>query len=473
MPWTVPCYLAELDSVRKSPEEIEAGQRALCACLLDPRNYVVISMNQLIDGCTLIELFLDDEHGHDVMRLVELGRIRVNRFGKCRTVVDYLKNQFGRDAKEPDQSKGFVFSALDKTMAGAEALSFDEWHRVYEVMDGALTSNEVGAFDNDPTLGFLDEDARARLSGYLSAILKVSLVPTLYTDQVEETRVPFNRLVPEAAAVLEARPDALSRAAAERLRAAFAASGEADNRSAVYRQLGTGPADDLAHQAADVAYCHSVESGIAGLRFSRERFLRDVAAAADEAGRPPRAPDPGPKPSWGTALRVSEFALGWGRPFVQHRGLFRKWLLASEALAAFRVLVFLVLFAILSAAFGWLFDLDRIGLWAGDPPGVGWSLFVSVLSAAVSSMAAERLERFAGSPSYARFRERFANLLGDAAALRRGSTGASLWTPRPVPGMPRSVSRSLSLARGSLGPAARAVKRAAGLLGRAARRQGL
>jgi hypothetical protein len=387
--------------------------------------------------------------------------------------VDYLKNQFGRDAKEPDQSKGFVFSALDRVMAGAEALSFGEWHEVYEAMEKALEFNDVGAFDNDPTLGFLDEDARARLRGYLSTILEVSLVPTLYTDQVEETRVPFNRLVPEAAAVLEARPDALSRAAAERLRAAFAASGEDDNRSAVYRQLGTGPADDLAHRAVDVAYCHSVESGIAGLGLSRERFLRDVAAAADEAGRPPRAPDPGPKPSWGTALRVSEFALGWGRPFVQHRGLFCKWLLASEALAAFRVLVFLVLFAILSAAFGWLFDPDRIGLWTGDPPGVGWSLFVSVLSAAVSSMAAERLGRFADSPSYARFRERFANLLGDAAALRRGSTGASPRTPRPVPGMPSSASRSLSLARGSLDPAARAVKRTAGLLGRAVRRQGL
>jgi hypothetical protein len=457
-PWTVPCYLMELDDQRISPAEVEIGKWALCECLLDPRNYVVISMNQLVDGPAIIESLFDEEHGAAVARLVELGRIRVNRFGKYRTALDYLVAQCEREVREADPSKGFVYTPVTRMLGDEDGPTFEDKRLVRATMAKALRSNDLSAFDS-PELDFLGTDARTRLKRYLSRVLELSLAPDLYVEPADESkRVRLDRLLPEAVAALGARPDALSRAAAECLGAAFEASGRANMRGKVYHQLkddpDAGPADVLARKVTDVAYCHVVRSSVAGLEFSRRDFLRDVNAVADAAGRPPRVPRREGKPPWDAALRVSEFALGAGRSLAVRRGFFREGFLLFETLDAFRVLVFLGLFAALSTVFDQLLGPAVLGLEGA------WRTLAPVLSAAVSSLLAERLGRLAGSPSYARFRTRLANLLKDAVALRGGAG-------RLPPGATGLAWGALDLARDALNPAAEAVGDAAWLLRRA------
>jgi hypothetical protein len=337
-------------------------------------------------------------------------------------------------------------------MKGCGPLSFEEEKGVCRAMAGALRSNDLGAFRGRDT-AFLGGDARGRLEAYLSAVLRVSMVPALYVEQDEAARVPFRSLVPEAARALEGVGGALPREAAARLGRAFEGAGRPDNRSALHRLLdGGGPADALALSAADVAYCHAVGSGIAGVGFSEEAFLRDVRSAAARASRRPGAPrDPGPPP-WGTALRVSSFAAG---PGARHAGRrrFRAVFLLSEFAAAFRVLLLLFLFAAFSAAFGWAAELLD--------PGGAWGAVVPLLSCAASSAVSERAGLLAGSPSYAGFRGRVAALLEDASALR---------------GARRSLLRdALGLGRGALAPVARAARSALAPArgGRGARKAGL
>lgn len=99
-------YLFELDSVRKTDEEIVIAQRALYDEIVTNGNVVVMTFNQLVDSRGFISLLLDEKYKDSLVKLFENGAIRISQFGNLRTVAHYMLNAV------EDYENEFLYSAL-------------------------------------------------------------------------------------------------------------------------------------------------------------------------------------------------------------------------------------------------------------------------------------------------------------------------------------------------------------------------
>lgn len=99
-------YLFELDSVRKTDDEIKAGQEALLNEIIVHGNNVVVTFNQLVESRGFFSLFMDESYREHLIALFEAGAIRVSQYGDIRTAAQYLINAIdNKDAR-------FLYSAL-------------------------------------------------------------------------------------------------------------------------------------------------------------------------------------------------------------------------------------------------------------------------------------------------------------------------------------------------------------------------
>lgn len=98
-------YLFELDSVRKSDEEITIGQKALYDEIVVNGNTVVLTYNQLVDSRAFFSLLNDRDYYESLIALCKEGRIRVSQYGDLRTISQYILSTIGDD-------KQFIYSAL-------------------------------------------------------------------------------------------------------------------------------------------------------------------------------------------------------------------------------------------------------------------------------------------------------------------------------------------------------------------------
>lgn len=98
-------YLFELDSVRKSDEEITVGQKALYDEIVVNGNTVVLTYNQLVDSRAFFSLLNDKDYYESLIELCKEGRIRVSQYGDLRTISQYILSTVGDD-------KQFIYSAL-------------------------------------------------------------------------------------------------------------------------------------------------------------------------------------------------------------------------------------------------------------------------------------------------------------------------------------------------------------------------
>lgn len=108
-------YLFELDSVRKTDEEIIAGQQRLYEEIVHLGNTVVLTYNQLVDSRAFFSLLADNSvvqsnahhpsYSNSFVTLFEQGRIRLAQYGDIRTISQYLLESI-----EPE--KHFIYSAL-------------------------------------------------------------------------------------------------------------------------------------------------------------------------------------------------------------------------------------------------------------------------------------------------------------------------------------------------------------------------
>lgn len=98
-------YLFELDSVRKTDEEILEGQKALYNEIVVNGNIVVLTYNQLVDSRGFFSLLADQKYYHNILELFKRGAICISQFGDIRTVSQYLINSTESD-------KQFIYSAL-------------------------------------------------------------------------------------------------------------------------------------------------------------------------------------------------------------------------------------------------------------------------------------------------------------------------------------------------------------------------
>lgn len=97
-------YLFELDSVRKTDEEIIAGQKALYNEIVNNGNIVVLTYNQLVDSRGFFSLLKDSEYQKYFIRLFENGAIRISQYD-IRSLSQYLINSV-------ESEKQFIYSAL-------------------------------------------------------------------------------------------------------------------------------------------------------------------------------------------------------------------------------------------------------------------------------------------------------------------------------------------------------------------------
>ena len=98
-------YLFELDSVRKTDEEIIIGQKALYNEIVKNGNVVVLTFNQLVDSRGFFSLLDNKEYKQSLYQLFKEGAIKISQYGEYRTIVHYLLNTLDPDNK-------FYFSAI-------------------------------------------------------------------------------------------------------------------------------------------------------------------------------------------------------------------------------------------------------------------------------------------------------------------------------------------------------------------------
>ena len=102
-------YLFELDSVRASPMQIDAGLQALYDEIVVNGNTVVLTFNQIADSALFYELMNKarrEEAGEtfeNLVRLFQNGALKISQFATTRTIVQFLIDKLDSDS--------FVYSA--------------------------------------------------------------------------------------------------------------------------------------------------------------------------------------------------------------------------------------------------------------------------------------------------------------------------------------------------------------------------
>lgn len=202
-------YLFELDSVRKTDEEIIEGQNAIYNEIVHQGNIVVMTYNQLVDSRGFFSLLSDASYYEQLMKLFELGCIRISQFGDVRTITQYLLDAM-------DEDKQFIYSALPVkytqkrlTALLRRSLTFSDLSEISEYFEGGRRSEaelkdlflEVKCDDSGHAMSVIPAGENRPVSElrgiihnlyyFLSIVLRLSALPRIYipprkTDEYKE-----------------------------------------------------------------------------------------------------------------------------------------------------------------------------------------------------------------------------------------------------------------------------------------------
>lgn len=135
-------YLFELDSVRKTDEEIIAGQKALYNEIVNNGNIVVLSYNQVVDSRGFFSLLEDEAYQYNLIKLFENGAIRISQYGDIRSLSQYLINSVASE-------KEFIYSALPLKSTQRRllalikrSLQYSDLSEIYDYYTGTNRSEE-------------------------------------------------------------------------------------------------------------------------------------------------------------------------------------------------------------------------------------------------------------------------------------------------------------------------------------------
>ena len=103
-------FLFELDSVRKTDEEIIYGQKMLFDEIVRNGNVVVLTYNQLIDSRGFFSLINNPEMYEYLMYLFDNGYIKISQYGSIRTVAQYVLESIEKNLNSTKET--FLYSAL-------------------------------------------------------------------------------------------------------------------------------------------------------------------------------------------------------------------------------------------------------------------------------------------------------------------------------------------------------------------------
>jgi 8-oxo-dGTP pyrophosphatase MutT (NUDIX family) len=299
-------YLFELDSVRKTDEEIEVAQNALLDEIVLNGNVVVMTYNQLVDSRGFFSLLCNEKYEEKLIRLFEMGAIRISRFGDVRTVSQYLLNSV-------DADKEFIYSAIpikysQKRLLALmkRCLTYSDLSELNEYTKDNLDDREKDKLEDlfvevingeEQPADYLSEKDRdyqlgtyqnilKNLRGLLSTVLRISMLPDIYLDPRNESEYKELKFVNFMAAVLafyDLPDDKIINVDAEAFRRSLGILGELEawknknnNRSVYIREIKkawqTAPeriADELSYQYAevivDLCYNYACENSICNI----------------------------------------------------------------------------------------------------------------------------------------------------------------------------------------------------------------
>ncbi len=461
-------YLAELDSVRKTEDEIAMGIDALARALMDPRSVVVMSLNQITDSTAVLRCFVNEDIRADFMELFARRRIVVALYGSYESLIHYTIDKLDKNIKDrgrDSNKRRFVFSTFDFYRMSRFSLSTENGRRrlnaVQKAMLDVFKYNSIGSFDRDDVVAaFNDPRRHHNVRLYLESLLQLSISGIGYVSGKGGERVSLSCLVNLAKEHVSGQRGQ----SCESVRICLDSlpSEEGVNERSEYVNRLEGRKDlsaELASQCKqviDVAYIHTVKSNIEGFEFDKGLFFEDLdkliacdfkRPGSEVAGGRSRTDDwwvwNANRPPFDTAVRLDELFgsylkeegvdvfgaanLGGARkgelydteapPSVGKRFYLRH--LAQVLFSMLRVFFFIVLLGAVSAVLGELLALD-------DDHNFVAMCFLLLVSALVSDVIVRVIEIVLGSPSYAAAGERFRRLLQDAKVMRRYLFGRTL-----------------------------------------------
>lgn len=250
-------YLFELDSVRKTDDEIIIGQQALYDEITMNGNVVVMTYNQLVDSRGFFSLLNSEIYHKNLIQLFEQGMIRISQYGDIRTVSQYLLNSI-------DEDKKFIYSALPicynqkrLTALMRRSLMYADLSEINDYIQIARELNADGAPDVRQRAKLLDLFVEIRdghehstelsvkeieiilenLYWLLQTVLRLSMMHDVYISPKKEEEYKELKLHNILAAVMQFRnvKDSLFLAAVEMIRQL--PDLENDNRSVHLREL--------------------------------------------------------------------------------------------------------------------------------------------------------------------------------------------------------------------------------------------
>ena len=105
-------YLHELDSIRKTDEEITVGQKALYNEIVINGNSVVMTYNQIVESRAFFNLMKDEKYSQNMLSLFNKKVIRISQFKDIRTVAQYILNALDSINTVDGETNPFIFSGL-------------------------------------------------------------------------------------------------------------------------------------------------------------------------------------------------------------------------------------------------------------------------------------------------------------------------------------------------------------------------
>lgn len=111
-------YLHELDSVRKSKEEILRGQQAMYEEIVLNGNTVVLTFNQFADSKTFLCGLNDKKQGEHIVELFKRGCLKLSNYKdtyrgeEIRTASQYMQNAIKKNIEKDGSDSAFIFSGI-------------------------------------------------------------------------------------------------------------------------------------------------------------------------------------------------------------------------------------------------------------------------------------------------------------------------------------------------------------------------
>ena len=194
-------YLFELDSVRKTDEEVAVAQEALYDEIINNGNRVILSYNQLTDSRLIASMLQGDTKtgNRSIRQMLELfnaGWLAFSRFGDARTPSQYLQNSI-RTNLAPRNDK-FVYSGIPlkstqrrlmrltlEALQNADASVFTEFIQPDESHETASSQSA------DDELLALFAEYEPRGSGYVELKTEIDIQEARETLSLLKTYVQF------------------------------------------------------------------------------------------------------------------------------------------------------------------------------------------------------------------------------------------------------------------------------------------